>query len=140
MLEKIAKKSGDKPCNTIDTLIGEQTEIKGDIVFTGGLRIDGKVHGNVTAQGEGSTLILSERGQISGDIHVPHLIINGIVKGKVHSTERVELQAKAEITGDMAYKSLEMALGATVNGGLVHESDKGGPKLKAIGAMDPVIS
>lgn len=138
MFDKTGKKSGDKPCNTIDTLIGEQTEIKGDVVFSGGLRVDGKIHGNVTAQGEGSAFILSERGQVVGNIQVPHLIINGTVKGNVHSSERVELQGKAEITGDMSYKSLEMALGATVNGNLVHEADKVAPKLKAIGASEPM--
>ncbi len=140
MLEKMGKKSGEKPCNTIDTLIGEQTQITGNLMFSGGLRIDGKVHGDITAQGDGSTLILSERGEVTGNIKVPHLIINGTIKGNVHSSECVELQAKAEITGDMTYKSLEMALGATVNGGLIHEAEKGTPKLKAIGASDPVIS
>ena len=140
MLEKMGKKSREKPCNTIDTLIGEQTQITGNLVFSGGLRIDGKIHGDITAQGDGSTLILSERGEVTGNIKVPHLIINGMVKGNVHSSERVELQAKAEITGDMTYKTLEMALGATVNGGLIHEAEKGTPKLKAIGVSDPIIS
>ncbi len=140
MLEKMGKKTGEKPCNTIDTLIGEQTQITGNLTFTGGLRIDGKVHGDVSAQGEGSTLILSERGEVIGNIRVPHLIINGTIKGNVFSSECVELQAKAEITGDMTYKSLEMALGATVNGSLIHEAEKGAPKLKAIGGTDPIIS
>ena len=140
MLEKMGKKSGEKPCNTIDTLIGEQTTITGNLVFSGGLRIDGKIHGDITAQGEGSTLILSERGEVVGNVRVPHLIINGSIKGNVHSTECVELQGKAEITGDMTYKALEMALGATVNGSLIHEAEKSSPKLKAIGGVDPVIS
>ncbi|MDA8360985.1 MAG: polymer-forming cytoskeletal protein [Gammaproteobacteria bacterium] len=140
MLDKIAKKSNDKACSTIDTLIGEQTELKGDIVFSGGLRIDGKIQGNVTAETEGSTLILSERGHITGNVQVPHLIINGTIKGNVRSNGCVELQAKAEVTGDMVYKNLEMALGATVNGNLVHEADKEAPRLKAIGGTDPVIS
>lgn len=138
MLEKMGKKSSEKPCNTIDTLIGEQTQITGDLVFSGGLRIDGKIHGDISAHGDGSTLILSERGEVTGNIRVPHLIINGVIKGNVHSTECVELQAKAQITGDMTYKSLEMALGATVNGGLIHEADKETPKLKAISGSDPV--
>lgn len=140
MLEKMGKKSGEKPCNTIDTLIGEQTQITGNLVFSGGLRIDGKIQGDITAQGEGSTLILSERGEVVGNMRVPHLIINGKIKGNVYSSERIELQAKAEITGDMTYKSLEMALGATVNGGLIHEVEKGALKLKAIGGVDPVIT
>ncbi|HUW98848.1 MAG TPA: polymer-forming cytoskeletal protein [Acidiferrobacter sp.] len=140
MLEKMGKKSGEKPCNTIDTLVGEQTQITGNLTFSGGLRIDGKIQGDITAQGDDSTLILSERGEIVGNMHVPHLIINGTIKGNVRSTERVELQAKAKITGDMTYKTLEMALGATVDGSLIHDVEKDSPRLKAIGGIDPVIS
>jgi len=140
MLEKMGKKAGEKPCSTIDTLISEQTQITGNLAFSGGLRVDGKVYGDIIAEGDGSTLILSERGTVTGNIRAPHLIINGMVKGNVFSTESIELQAKAEITGDISYKSLEMALGATVNGGLLHETEKSIPRLKAIGGTDPVIS
>lgn len=122
MLNALGKKPNDKPCNTIDTLIGVKSELKGDIVFSGGLRIDGKVRGNVTAKGEGnSTLVLSENATITGNVTVPHIISNGSIKGSVRATERIELQNKAEITGDVYYKVIEMALGAVVNGSLVRE-------------------
>jgi cytoskeletal protein CcmA (bactofilin family) len=114
-----------KPCNTIDTLIGAKTELKGDIVFTGGLRIDGKVRGNITAKGEGnsnSTLVLSENAVVVGNVTVPHVITNGSIKGSVRAVERLELQPKAEIAGDVYYKVIEMALGAVVNGNLVRET------------------
>lgn len=126
MLDALAKKSNDKPCNTIDTLVGVKTELKGDIAFSGGLRIDGKIRGNITATGEGnSTLVLSENAVVTGDIIVPHMIINGKVNGNVQASERIELQAKAEITGDLIYKVLEMSAGAVVNGALKREADKG---------------
>src|SRR3989344_8504284 len=80
MLNALGKKPNDKPCNTIDTLIGVKSELKGDIVFSGGLRIDGKVRGNVTAKGEGnSTLVLSENATITGNVTVPHIITNGTI-------------------------------------------------------------
>ncbi|MCK7498117.1 MAG: polymer-forming cytoskeletal protein [Comamonadaceae bacterium] len=82
---------------------------KGDISFAGGLRIDGKVKGNITARADdNSTLVLCENAAVSGDVSVPHMIVNGKIKGNVRSVERLELQAKAEITGDVTYKVLEM--------------------------------
>ncbi len=127
MLEALAKKSNEKPCNTIDTLVGARTELKGDIVFTGGLRVDGKIRGNITATGEeNSTLVLSENGMITGDVTVPHIIINGKVNGNVHASGRIEIQSKAEITGDLVYKVLEIAAGAVITGTVKRDlTDKG---------------
>lgn len=122
MLSALGKSPNEKPCNSIDSLIGVKTDIKGDIVFTGGLRIDGKIKGNVTAKGDGnSTLVLSEHAVVLGNVTVPHLIINGTIKGNVRAAERIELQHKGEITGDVYYKVIEMAMGAVVNGSLVRE-------------------
>lgn len=126
MLNKLANKPTEKPCNTIDTLIGVNTDMKGDITFSGGLRIDGKVKGSVTARADdNSTLVLSENAVVTGDVSVPHMIVNGKIKGNVRSTERLELQAKAEITGDVTYKVLEIAAGAQVNGNLTRVNEKG---------------
>ena len=125
MLDKLAKKPNDKPCNTIDTLIGVTTEMKGDITFNGGLRIDGKIKGNITARADdNSTLVLSENAMVTGDINVPHMVVNGKIKGNVRSVERLELQAKAEIIGDVSYKVLEIAAGAQVIGNLTRLNDK----------------
>jgi len=134
MLDMLNKKSSEKPCNTIDTLIGIKTELKGDITFSGGLRIDGKVKGNITAKGDdSSTLVLSEHAVVTGNVAVPHMIINGTIKGQVRSSEHIELQPKADISGDVTYKTLQMALGAVVNGNLLREAEKGAvPKLKSV--------
>jgi cytoskeletal protein CcmA (bactofilin family) len=123
MLNSLGKTPAEKPCNTIDTLIGVKSELKGDIVFSGGLRVDGKVRGNITAKGEGnSTLVLSENAMVTGNVTVPHIITNGSIKGNVRAAERIELQNKAEISGDVYYRVIEMALGAVVNGNLVREA------------------
>lgn len=126
MLDKIARRSNEKPCNTIDTLIGVTTDMKGDISFAGGLRIDGKLRGNITARNDdNSTLVMSENAQVTGDISVPHMIVNGKIKGNVRAVERLELQGKAEITGNVTYKVLEIAAGAQVNGSLTRLTEKG---------------
>jgi cytoskeletal protein CcmA (bactofilin family) len=123
MLSALGKTPTEKPCNTIDTLIGAKTDLKGDIVFTGGLRVDGKVRGNITAKGDGnSTLVLSENAMVTGNVTVPHIITNGTIKGNVRAAERIELQPKAEISGEVYYKVIEMSLGAVINGNLLRET------------------
>jgi len=125
MLDKLSRKPTEKPCNTIDTLIGVSTDLKGDISFSGGLRIDGKVKGNITAKSDdNSTLVLSENAVVTGDVSVPHMIINGKIKGNVRSAERLELQTRADIQGEVSYKVLEIAAGAQVNGVMTRVIEK----------------
>jgi cytoskeletal protein CcmA (bactofilin family) len=116
------KKSGSAK---IDTLVGRQTVITGDVNFRGGLHIEGTIRGNVTADSDDrSVLVLSEHGIIEGDVYVPNLILNGTVHGDVHAIERVELVAQAKVKGNVYYNLLEMAIGAKVNGNLVHSKDE----------------
>jgi cytoskeletal protein CcmA (bactofilin family) len=105
----------------IDTLIGQHIEITGDIRFSGGLHVDGTIKGNVIASSEADTVLtVSEHGRIEGEVRVPNIALNGIVVGDVHASERVELAAKARVTGNVFYNLFEMAMGAEVNGNLVH--------------------
>lgn len=109
------------PQKRIDCLIGAGTIVRGDISFSGGLRIDGRVEGNVTAASEGSaTLVVSEQAHVDGDVKVSHVVINGSVNGQITAKDYLELQAKARVTGDVAYRTLEMHLGAVVQGRLNH--------------------
>jgi len=117
-------KDSNKLQNRIDCLIGAGAIIEGNIIFSGGLRVDGRVRGDViAADGKPGTLVLSEQAQIEGEIRVSHVVINGTVVGPVHAAEYVELQAKANVTGDVHYKTLEIQLGAVVQGRLVYQSD-----------------
>lgn len=117
------RKKASKPQNRIDSLIGAGTVIEGNINFTGGLRVDGEVKGNVVAvDGQPSTLVLSEKARIDGEIHVSHLVVNGAINGPVHAAEFLELQARSRVRGDVHYNTLEMHLGAVVDGRLVHNS------------------
>ena len=114
-------KRTNKIDSRIDTLVGVDTSIVGDMSFSGGLRVDGTIHGNVTEQlGTPSTIILSEHGRIEGSVTAAKIVLNGAVVGPVKSGQFIELQTKARITGDVHYKSLEMHTGAVIDGKLVH--------------------
>jgi cytoskeletal protein CcmA (bactofilin family) len=123
-------KGNSKPKNSIECLIGAGTTIEGNITFAGGLRVDGRVRGDViAADGKPGTVVLSEHAQIEGEIRVSHVVINGTVVGPVHAAEYVELQAKANVTGDVYYKTLEIQLGAVVQGRLVYQNDSKSDKV-----------
>jgi cytoskeletal protein CcmA (bactofilin family) len=108
----------------IGTLVGADTRVHGDIEFCGGFHVDGYVKGNVkSVKDDRSTLSISERGCVEGTVVVPHVLLNGTVKGDVRATERVELGPKARVIGNVQYKLIEMAIGAEVNGKLIHESE-----------------
>ena len=115
----------DKPgSSTVDTLIGRQTELHGDVRFSGGLHIDGKVVGKVLAMNEKSaTVSISESGMIEGDVRAPTVVLNGQVSGDVHASEHISLGSKARVTGNVYYGIIEMTGGAKINGQLVHEGD-----------------
>lgn len=116
---------GDSPQRSIDTLIGRATRIEGDVTFSGGFHLDGQVAGNVRADSSTtSVLSVSEHGAIEGSVDVPHVVLNGTVTGDIHARERVELGAKARVNGNVHYAVIEMAMGASINGKLVHEVDE----------------
>lgn len=118
-----------KPSSKIDTLIGAGSRIDGDVRFSGGLRVDGVVSGNIVSDDAG-TLVLSEEATIEGEIRVAHAVINGQVAGPIHASESLELQAKARVTGDVHYATLEVHLGAVVEGRLIHATGtRGGEKV-----------
>lgn len=117
-------KSKNKPQNRIDTLIGADTRVEGDIHFKGGLRVDGSVRGSVSENAASpGTLVLSEHGRIEGAITVCQAVINGKIIGPVRANQYIELQAKSRVTGDVYYKSLEMHTGAVIEGRLIYLGD-----------------
>lgn len=121
MLRKYKKR---KP-TTVDSLIGQNSQIIGDFRFSGGLHVDGMVKGNVIADDdEQAMLTLSERGTIEGEVKVPFIILNGVVNGDVYAREHVELAANARVEGNVFYRLIEMAMGAEVNGKLVRLAEE----------------
>lgn len=117
------KSQGSKPQSKIDSLIGAGTRIEGNVTFSGGLRVDGEIKGNVNSEkGVASTLVISEQARIEGQIDVAHVVINGTVVGPVSATDSLELQSSARVTGDVEYHQLEMQQGAVVQGRLIHQT------------------
>ena len=116
------KKPRRRKPGVVDTLVGSDTEIRGDVLFSGGLHVDGRIQGKVLAsQGEDATLSVSETGSIEGDISVPILSVNGQVSGNVFASDRMVLAPKARVTGNVYYNRLEVQPGAEVNGQMVFD-------------------
>jgi cytoskeletal protein CcmA (bactofilin family) len=114
------KKKPPQP-KRIDSLIGAGTVVDGDVTFAGGLRVDGAICGKVaTVDSQPATLVLSEQARIEGEVRVSHVVINGVVNGPVTANDYLELQAKARVNGDVVYRTLEMHVGAIVQGKLMH--------------------
>lgn len=132
MFRRLRQKS-----HQVDTLIGAGTQIIGDVRFTGGFHIDGRVQGNVdAAPGSGATLSVSDGGVVEGSVSVPNVILNGVVKGDIHACERVELGATARVSGNVHYTLIEMAVGAQIQGKLIHETPRAEPEPASMLALE----
>ncbi|MEO1957618.1 MAG: polymer-forming cytoskeletal protein [Methylophilaceae bacterium] len=117
-------KKSNKIDSSIDTLIGANTVVSGDVTFSGGLRVDGTIRGNIQEQaGSQGTIILGESGRIEGSVTAASIVLLGAVTGSVNAGQFVELRGKASIKGDLHYTALEMQEGAVVNGKLVHNRE-----------------
>lgn len=118
------KQKPRRPTGHFDTLISSRTTVEGDVHFSGGLHVDGCIRGKVVAdEGADAVLRVSEVGEVTGDINAPHVIINGTVNGDVYASAHLELAEKASINGSVYYNLIEMAMGASVNGNLVHQRE-----------------
>ena len=119
------------PKNSIDSLIGAGTRVDGNIVFSGGLRIDGEVRGSISCEnGLEGTLVISEKASVEGAITVGHVVVNGTVIGPVFAGESLELLPAARVTGDVEYHQIEMQQGAVIQGRLIHQVSAKAVELK----------
>jgi cytoskeletal protein CcmA (bactofilin family) len=121
----------------VETLVGPNSKVHGDVHFKGGCHIDGVVRGNVTADPDTeSALSISDIGSVEGGVTVPYVVLNGIVKGDVFASQRVELGPTARVTGNVYYNLIEMAIGAEINGKLVHQPEGQVPLLEQTNRID----
>ena len=121
----------------VDTLVGSNTKVNGDLNFEGGCHIDGTVKGNVTADPESnSALSVSEDGTVEGGVTVSYVVLHGIVRGDVCASQRVELGLTARVIGNVYYNLIEMAIGAEINGKLVHQPEGQVPLLEQTSRID----
>ena len=123
----------------VTTVVGKNTEIKGDLTFSGGLHVDGIIRGNVIGNDDnGSMLSLSERGLIEGEVKVSNIVLNGSVVGDVYAGNHIELAPNGRVTGNVYYNLIEMKVGAVVNGNLVHQGEGEGTVGTTGGSEPPV--
>jgi len=103
----------------LSSLIADNLEIVGDVLFSGGLRVDGKVEGNVLGkEDERSLLVLSDKGSITGRVRAYDAVINGVISGDLEVEHFLELQDNARVSGNITYRQLQMDCGAVVEGRL----------------------
>ena len=87
--------------------------------------------------GAGTVLSVSEQGCIEGSVIAPNVLLNGTVKGDIDANDRVELGSKARVLGNVHYTVIETAVGAQINGKLIHREAPGDRK-RRIGA--PIVT
>ncbi len=121
----------------VDTLVGSNSKVSGDLSFEGGCHVDGVVKGSVNADPEShSALSVSEDGTVEGGVTVPYVVLHGIVRGDVCASQRVELGPTARVIGNVYYNLIEMAIGAEINGKLVHQPQGQVPLLEQTRGID----
>jgi len=104
----------------IESLFGPSTRIQGDVLFCGGLHLDGAVTGSVKATGDGmSRLVVGEAAVIEGSVEAPVVELHGLVRGDIVAPGRVVLGPKGRVEGNVQYGALEVAAGASIKGKLV---------------------
>ena len=107
--------------HAVETLIGPHAVIRGDISFSGGLYVEGTIHGKVNAdEGSAAVITIAENGHVEGEVRAPVVVISGRMTGDVYASERIELAAHARVNGNIHYKVVEMAAGAMITGRLIH--------------------
>jgi cytoskeletal protein CcmA (bactofilin family) len=125
----------------IDTLLGKAANLQGDLEFSGGLHLDGRVNGNVRSSPEaGGSLSVSESGFIEGSVEVTNIIMNGTVNGDMIARDRLVLGEKARVNGNVHYGVIEMASGAVITGKLIPLSGTPSAPVDASAAETPADS
>ncbi|MDX5444552.1 MAG: polymer-forming cytoskeletal protein [Zoogloeaceae bacterium] len=135
------RKKGGIEVAKLSSLIADNLHIVGDVHFSGGLRIDGRVEGNVFCkQGTKGLLVLSEKGFITGKVHTYDAVINGNITGDLEVEHFAELQVSANVVGNVRYRQLQMDCGATVEGKLVRIHEDASERTAARVEASPVAA
>jgi len=114
-----AARAGD----AVDTLIGPEVVLRGELQFAGGLYLEGSLLGSAVAlEGRPAQLTIAARGRVEGEVHAPVVVVHGSVLGDIHASERLELGPGARVEGRLHYTLLQIAAGASVSGQLLHRN------------------
>jgi cytoskeletal protein CcmA (bactofilin family) len=118
--ERSARPHGEE---SIDSVVSSGMVIRGDIAFTGVLRVDGYIEGRLEAQSDQALLVVGETATLRGDVSAVDAVICGLVEGNVVVQRFLELRPGARVIGDVTYCQIEMHVGASVDGRMVHAED-----------------
>ena len=108
MADSTPVKAGD-----FATVIGPDARFKGELTFTGGVRIDGKFEGSIETQGK---VLVSEGGELKAEVKANNVTLEGRLVGNLAAKDRVELKASARMEGDVRAAKLLVVEGATFVG------------------------
>jgi len=101
-----------KRVDKVETIIGTNTRIKGDIDLKGALRIDGVFEGTLHAD----SIVIGEKGRVKGEIRATAVIIGGTVEGNVFADDYIEIKSKGKMMGDVTTKKLTIIEGGIFEG------------------------
>lgn len=113
MFNSIRKQVDERISNDIETIIGANTVVKGEITGSGNLRVDGTVEGGITSEG---CVVIGEAGVVNGDIKAANLNISGQVKGNAEVAENLFIAATGQLLGDVKTAGLNIAQGGVFKG------------------------
>lgn len=111
------------PSRNIRGIVPAGAEVRGHMVFSEGLWVDGDVAGDLRgAEGSAATVVVNRQGSVTGDISADHVRILGEVNGSLHARETLVLESTARLRGgDIRYRRLFVAEGAVIQGRLTCE-------------------
>jgi cytoskeletal protein CcmA (bactofilin family) len=115
----------DRPEGEINTLLGRGSEFEGKLTFEGTVRIDGKLSGEIFSD---DVLVVGEGAEISAEIEVGVIIVEGNVTGNIRAKKAVELHAPARIKGNIETPSLYIDKGVMFEGHCKMENPGGAPR------------
>ena len=103
----------NKADGEILSFLGKNTEISGDISFSGSMRVDGAVKGSIQSD---ASLIVGPSGMVDAEVNVRKVVVNGEFHGVIRAADRVEIHKEGKVFGDIYTPCLIIEAGATFEG------------------------
>ena len=115
-----------RPNESSMSIIGPGMRIVGDLSTEGTVRVEGIIEGTVSA---GKAVVIGKEGEVVGDVITQDAVIGGRVRGTVTAESRLELQATAQIEGQISARAQHLVLeeGCRFNGQVQMLGDEGHP-------------
>jgi len=122
--------------NDATTLISEDTELSGDISFSGTLEILGSVAGNIVSGQKDARVRVLNGGSVEGDIKAAIIEVNGSIKGNIYALDRLCLEPNCTVTGNIHYSNMEMRAGAQLVGSCTYQQSSPPKEIASQSALE----